>query len=159
MHTVRKLIYSSVIKHVFGVTLAFSALFFFIDFVDEIRKYSATDSLITCLYMQGQHFYDIFPIGLLIWIAFMLFFFVVPMLAGRGRRRRYRSRGKGPWGSRGRDMSDTARDIILWEVGSAVARGMGVDLHEQRKVVQHRRHRGGQPVRRRRRITCVGARA
>ena len=66
MHTVRKLIYSSVIKHVFGVTLAFSALFFFIDFVDEIRKYSATDSLITCLYMQGQHFYDIFPIGLLI---------------------------------------------------------------------------------------------
>lgn len=66
MNTVRKLIYSTVIKHVFGVTLAFSALFFFIDFVDEIRKYSAVDSLVSCLYMQGQHFYDIFPIGLLI---------------------------------------------------------------------------------------------
>lgn len=63
-----------------------------------------------------------FPIGLLIWIAFMLFFFVVPMLAGRGRRRRYRSKGKGPWGSRG--LGDTARDVILWEVGSAIARGV-----------------------------------
>lgn len=66
MNTVRKLIYSTVIKHVFGVTIAFSALFFFIDFVDEIRKYGVKDSLVSCLYMQGQHFYDIFPIGLLI---------------------------------------------------------------------------------------------
>lgn len=66
MNTIRKLIYSTVIKHVFGVTIAFSALFFFIDFVDEIRNYSVKDSLISCLYMQGQHFYDIFPIGLLI---------------------------------------------------------------------------------------------
>ncbi len=65
-----------------------------------------------------------FPIGVLIWLAFMFFFFVLPLMSGRGRRRRYRSRGEGPWGSRGRDMSDTARDIILWEVGSAVARGL-----------------------------------
>ncbi len=63
-----------------------------------------------------------FPIGVLIWLAFMFFFFVLPLLAGRGRRRRYRSSGKGPWGSR--DIGDTARDIILWEVGSAVARGL-----------------------------------
>lgn len=65
-----------------------------------------------------------FPIGVLIWLAFMFFFFVLPILAGRGRRRKYRSKGDGPWGSRGRDASDTARDIILWEVGSAVARGL-----------------------------------
>lgn len=63
-----------------------------------------------------------FPVGALIWLAFIFFFFVLPLLAGRGRRRRYRSRGKGPWGSR--DLGDTARDIILWEVGSAVARGI-----------------------------------
>lgn len=63
-----------------------------------------------------------FPIGVLIWLAFMFFFFVLPLLAGRGRRRKYRSSGKGPWGSR--DLGDTARDIILWEVGSAVARGL-----------------------------------
>lgn len=54
-----------------------------------------------------------FPIGTLVWIAFILFFFVLPMLRGRGRRRRYSS----PWGG-------AARDIILWEVGKAVARGL-----------------------------------
>jgi uncharacterized protein len=65
-----------------------------------------------------------FPFGVLIWLAFLFFFFVLPLLAGRGRRRRYSARGSGPWGSRGRDLGDTARDIILWEVGSAVARGI-----------------------------------
>lgn len=69
-----------------------------------------------------------FPIGVLIWIAFMVFFFVLPMMAGRKRRRKYRSKGAGPWGARegsvGRDLGDTARDVILWEVGSAIARGM-----------------------------------
>ena len=68
-----------------------------------------------------------FPIGVLIWLAFMFFFFVLPILAGRKRRRKYRSKGDGPWGARGgsmgRDMGDTARDIILWEVGSAILRG------------------------------------
>ena len=64
-----------------------------------------------------------FPIGVLIWLAFMFFFFVLPIMAGRRRRRKYRSKGEGPWGSRGRDASDTARDIILWEVGSAILRG------------------------------------
>lgn len=63
-----------------------------------------------------------FPIGMVIWIAFILFFFVLPLIAGRGRRRKYRSSGKGPWGSR--DLGDTARDVILWEVGSAIARGI-----------------------------------
>ena len=65
-----------------------------------------------------------FPVGVLIWLAFMFFFFVLPILSGRNRRRKYRAKGVGPWGSRGREMSDTARDIILWEVGSAVARGI-----------------------------------
>ncbi|EDL48600.1 YgcG family protein [Erythrobacter sp. SD-21] len=55
-----------------------------------------------------------FPIGGLIWFAFIFFFFILPMLRGRGRRRRYR---RGPWG-------DTARDIILWEAGKAIARGV-----------------------------------
>ncbi|QDH36144.1 TPM domain-containing protein [Porphyrobacter sp. YT40] len=65
-----------------------------------------------------------FPVGVLIWLAFIFFFFVLPIFAGRGRRRKYRAKGTGPWGSRGRDAADTARDIILWEVGSAVARGL-----------------------------------
>ena len=55
-----------------------------------------------------------FPIGGLIWFAFIFFFFILPMMRGGGRRkRRYR---RGPWG-------DTARDIILWEAGKAIARG------------------------------------
>lgn len=65
-----------------------------------------------------------FPFGVLIWIAFMFFFFVLPLLAGRGRRRGYRASGTGPWGSRGSDMGDAAKNIILWEVGSAIARGL-----------------------------------
>jgi uncharacterized protein len=69
-----------------------------------------------------------FPFGVLIWLAFMFFFFVLPIMSGRSRRRKYRASGEGPWGNRkdslGRDMGDTARDIILWEVGSAIARGI-----------------------------------
>ena len=61
-----------------------------------------------------------FPFGVLIWIAFLFFFIILPIMAGRGRRRKYRSKGAGPWGSRG--LGDTARDVILWEVGSAIAR-------------------------------------
>ncbi|QFT78423.1 YgcG family protein [Erythrobacter sp. THAF29] len=66
-----------------------------------------------------------FPVGGLIWLGFMFFFFVLPIIRGRGRRRRYRSKGKGPWGERyrDRDWKDTASDIIIWEVGSAIARG------------------------------------
>jgi len=64
-----------------------------------------------------------FPFGVLIWLAFMFFFFILPLLSGRRRRRKYRSSGTGPWGSRGRDIGDTATDIILWEVGSAILRG------------------------------------
>lgn len=74
-----------------------------------------------------------FPVGALIWLIFMFLFFVLPILRGRSRRRKYKKRKKGPWGKRdsGRDGYDddddgwgrTARDIILWEVGSAIVRG------------------------------------
>jgi uncharacterized protein len=65
-----------------------------------------------------------FPVGVLIWLAFMFFFFILPLMSGRRRRRKYRAKGSGPWGDAGRDFGDTARDIILWEVGSAIARGI-----------------------------------
>jgi uncharacterized protein len=74
-----------------------------------------------------------FPVGALIWLIFMFLFFVLPIVRGRSRRRKYTKRRKGPWGKRdtGRDDHDddddgwgrTARDIILWEVGSAIVRG------------------------------------
>lgn len=51
-----------------------------------------------------------FPVGGLIWLAFIFFFFIVPMLRGG---RRYRRRGLG----------GAVGDIILWEAGKAIARG------------------------------------
>lgn len=74
-----------------------------------------------------------FPFGFLIWIAFMFFFFVLPIIRGSRRRRRYRSKGKGPWGKRDKYDDDDDDDdsgfgsavgnIILWEIGTAIARG------------------------------------
>lgn len=55
-----------------------------------------------------------FPIGALFWLVFVFLFFVLPVLSRGGRRRRRRG---SPW-------ANTARDIILWEAGSAIARGI-----------------------------------
>jgi uncharacterized protein len=67
-----------------------------------------------------------FPIGVLIWLAFLFFFFLLPIIRS-GRRRKYHTSGVGPWGERagdaGRAVRDTATDVILWEVGSAILRG------------------------------------
>lgn len=56
-----------------------------------------------------------FPFGALIWLAFLFIFFVLPMF-GRGRRRRYRS-----------GMGGLVGDIVLWEAGKAIARGLSDD--------------------------------
>lgn len=71
MNTVRRLIFSTVVTHVGFVTLAFSALFFFIDFVEELQDlghhgYTLMNAIWTCIFLQGAHFYDLFPIALLI---------------------------------------------------------------------------------------------
>jgi lipopolysaccharide export system permease protein len=71
MRTVRRLVFASIARHVLLVALAFSALFFFIDFVDEVHDvgrdgYTLLDAVWTCTLMQGAHFYDLFPIALLI---------------------------------------------------------------------------------------------
>ena len=55
-----------------------------------------------------------FPVGTIIWLVFLFFFFVLPMF-GKGGRRRYRG-GRGVVG-----------DIILWEAGKAIARGIDGD--------------------------------
>lgn len=69
-----------------------------------------------------------FPIGTLLWMGFLFFFFFLPILRSG---RRYRAKGEGPWGKRkkgkkrrkDRDWDDTVSDIILWEIGEAVVRG------------------------------------
>lgn len=54
-----------------------------------------------------------FPIGTLIWLAFLFFFFILPALRGGwGRKQRYRG-----------GVGGVVGDIILWEAGKAIARG------------------------------------
>lgn len=53
-----------------------------------------------------------FPVGALIWVGFMFFFFVLPMLRGGGRRR---------YGGSG--VADAVGNIVLWEAGKALSRG------------------------------------
>lgn len=51
-----------------------------------------------------------FPLGGLIWLGFLFFFFILPMLRSGGRRR-YRG-----------GVAGVVGDIILWEAGKAIAR-------------------------------------
>ncbi len=54
---------------------------------------------------------DGFPVGFLMWLGMIFFFFILPMMRNRRRRRRY-------------GLGDTMTDIILWEVGKGIARGI-----------------------------------
>lgn len=66
------------------------------------------------------------PVGF-IFFLFLLFIFVIMPIIRSGKSRKYTASGAGPWGERpraaGRTARDTATDIILWEVGSAILRG------------------------------------
>ena len=71
MRTVRQLLYRDVFWSVFFVTVAFVALFFFIDFVDEIEKvgrngYTPIAAAVSALLQQPGHVYELFPIAVLI---------------------------------------------------------------------------------------------
>jgi lipopolysaccharide export system permease protein len=71
MKTVRQLLYRDVFWSVFFVTVAFIALFFFIDFVDEMSRvgrdgYTAKAAALATLLEQPGHVYELFPIAVLI---------------------------------------------------------------------------------------------
>lgn len=71
MRTVRRLLYADVLTAVVFVTVAFLALFFFIDFVEELedvgkRGYEAYHAALFCLLEVPGHFYELFPITVLI---------------------------------------------------------------------------------------------
>lgn len=55
-----------------------------------------------------------FPIGAIFWFGFLFFFFILPMFRRGKRSRRYRGSGLG----------SAVGDILLWEAGKAVARGL-----------------------------------
>ena len=71
MKTVRRLLYRDIVWSVVFVALAFLSLFFFIDFVDELESvgkggYTLGLALGRCLLEVPGHFYELFPIAVLI---------------------------------------------------------------------------------------------
>lgn len=77
MKTVRRLLYRDIVSSVVFVAIAFLSLFFFIDFVDELedvgkRGYTAGHAVVAGLLELPGHFYELFPIAVLIGTIFSL---------------------------------------------------------------------------------------
>src|SRR5512139_1695760 len=77
MRTVRRLLYRDIVVSVGFVTLAFLSLFFFIDFVDELdnvgrRAYTIWHAVGVSVLEVPGHFYELFPIAVLIGSIFSL---------------------------------------------------------------------------------------
>jgi lipopolysaccharide export system permease protein len=77
MRTVRRLFYRDIVSSVTFVALAFLSLFFFIDFVDDLddigkRGRAAWHVALGALYAVPGHFYELFPIAVLIGTIFSL---------------------------------------------------------------------------------------
>ena len=96
MKTIRRFIYREVIAGVGFVTLAFLALFFFFDLVDELRWISKTYQLMHALLYVAlrvpQHLYELLPITVLIGTIF-----VMARLAQTSEFTIMRTSGLGPW--------------------------------------------------------------
>jgi lipopolysaccharide export system permease protein len=77
MKTVRRLLYRDIVSSVAFVAVAFLSLFFFIDFVDELESigkqgYTALHAVVSSLLEVPGHFYELFPIAVLIGGIFSL---------------------------------------------------------------------------------------
>jgi lipopolysaccharide export system permease protein len=100
MKTLRKLLYGEVITAVALVTLAFIALFFFFDMVEELQQvsrlgasgYQLPQAVIYVALMIPSHVYELFPITVLIGTIF-----VMARLARSSEFTILRTSGLGPW--------------------------------------------------------------
>jgi len=77
MKTVRRLLYNDIASAVLFVALAFLSLFYFIDFVDELEDvgkngYTIGHALLSGVLELPGHFYELFPIAVLIGTIFAL---------------------------------------------------------------------------------------
>lgn len=77
MRTVRRLLYRDIVGAVGFVALAFLSLFFFFDFVNELEDvgsgaYGLPQAVLSSLLAVPAHFYELFPIAVLIGTIFSL---------------------------------------------------------------------------------------
>ncbi len=100
MRTIRRLIYGEVLAAVAFVTLGFLSLFFFFDFVDELRwvgqknggGYQLSHALLYVTLMIPSHLYELLPITVLIGTIF-----VMARFAQSSEYTILRTSGLGPW--------------------------------------------------------------
>ena len=77
MRTVRRLLYQDILSSVAFVVIAFLALFYFIDFVDELEQVgrggrTVWHAMLAAAFELPRHFYELFPIAVLIGTIFSL---------------------------------------------------------------------------------------
>lgn len=103
MRTLRSLIYGEVLSAVAFVTLGFAALFFFFDFVEELRwigngsdsplgAYNVSHALLYVSLLQPSHLYELLPITVLIGTIYVL-----ARMAQSSEFTILRTSGLGPW--------------------------------------------------------------
>nr|WP_233167755.1 LPS export ABC transporter permease LptG [Xylophilus sp. ASV27] len=105
--TIRRFLYAEVLKAVAFVTLGFLALFFFFDFVDELRyigransEYQLPQALAFVALSMPGHLYELLPITVLIGTIF-----VMARLAQSSEFTILRTSGLGPWRALGTLLS------------------------------------------------------
>ncbi|KAF1049593.1 LPS export ABC transporter permease LptG [Xylophilus sp.] len=121
MKTIRRYLYAEVLTAVGFVTLGFLALFFFFDFVDELRwlggQYQLTQALGFVTLSLPSHLYELLPITVLIGTIF-----VMARLAQSSEYTILRTSGLGPWRAlRTLLMLGAAFVVLTFAVGDYLA--------------------------------------
>jgi lipopolysaccharide export system permease protein len=142
MRTVRRLLYRDIVGAVGFVTLAFLSLFYFIDFVDELGDvgkggYGIVHALLACALELPGHFYELFPISVLIGTIFAL-----ARMAQSSEFTILRTGGLGPWRALGLlSLLAVAFALVNFGVGDYVA-----PWSEREAVALKAQFRGGREL-------------
>ena len=122
MKTFRKMIYRDIVTSVGYVTLAFLALFFFFDMVDEFRwigtgTYELKHAVLSVALFIPAHIYELLPITVLIGTIF-----VMARMAQNSEFTILRTSGLSPWKALGTLLSIGAAFVMLtFAIGDYVA--------------------------------------
>lgn len=158
MKTVRRLLYADVLGAVAFVTLAFLSLFFFIDFVEELDNvgrglYRVQHAALYCLMELPGHFYELFPIAVLIGTIYAM-----ARLAQSSEFTILRTGGLGPGRALGLlAMLGLAFGLVSFVVGDYVAPYFDAQAQAMRGALRGDAARGGSSAwLKDRRITAPG---